>query len=197
MDRQDVDLARPLFDVLRPLIGFGALAAVLAGLLAATLRPFAWEPPRTVNAAAYLPTGGLEFRDLGIALGPTPPPWLDAAIATHALDVSLRVEAASGRQRGPARILTLSQDIHRRNLTVAQEGRDLIIRLRTPETDDNGLPSTSQTSWGHPARSISASRSSPDARPYGSAVKSRPAGDCRCCRLQDGTAHTSWRSATS
>lgn len=40
-------------------------------------------------------------------------------------------------QTGPARIISLSRDPNHRNLTLGQEGKDLIVRLRTPITGDN------------------------------------------------------------
>jgi hypothetical protein len=42
-------------------------------------------------------------------------------------------------QSGPARILTFSLNPYERNLTVGQEGADLIMRLRTASTDKNGM----------------------------------------------------------
>lgn len=117
-----------------------ATAVVLLITLAATLYPFNWQPPRTTNGAAPLPGGGIVFHDMGIAYSEAPPPWLATAIETGRLEVALTVRAASARQRGPARILTLSRDIHRRNLTIAHRGTDLDVRLRTPDTDLNGEP---------------------------------------------------------
>ncbi len=48
---------------------------------------------------------------------------------------------ADDRQTGPARIVSLSADTSRRNVTLGQEGRGLDVRLRTTATSDNGLPS--------------------------------------------------------
>ncbi|MGD1871537.1 MAG: VanZ family protein [Mastigocoleus sp.] len=41
-------------------------------------------------------------------------------------------------QTGPARIISLSADAHRRNFTLAQEKDNLVFRLRTPITGANG-----------------------------------------------------------
>lgn len=41
-------------------------------------------------------------------------------------------------QSGPARIISLSADPYRRNFTLGQEGSDLIFRLRTPFSGENG-----------------------------------------------------------
>ena len=42
-------------------------------------------------------------------------------------------------QEGPARIITFSEDGYHRNFTVAQEGADLLLRLRTPKTGENAM----------------------------------------------------------
>ena len=48
------------------------------------------------------------------------------------------VATADTSQSGPARIITISKDPYNRNLTLGQEGSDLIFRLRTPLTGKNG-----------------------------------------------------------
>lgn len=53
--------------------------------------------------------------------------------------LSLLVTTANKFQTGPARIVSLSADIFHRNLTIGQDGSDLIIRLRTPATGENGI----------------------------------------------------------
>ena len=137
---QVVKFAQLRFDLLPQLIGIVAIAAVLIPILVATLYPFEWVPPRTHNAAAYQRGGGLEFPDMGIARTAGPPPWLAEAIKTHKLEIALDVDAVSDHQQSPARILSLSQDIHHRNLTIDQQSRDLSIRLRTPDADESGMP---------------------------------------------------------
>jgi len=42
-------------------------------------------------------------------------------------------------QIGPARIVTFSLDPHQRNFTLGQENDSLILRLRTTESDENGV----------------------------------------------------------
>ena len=46
---------------------------------------------------------------------------------------------ASPTQAGPARLLSISSDPQHRNLTIAQEGSDLVVRVRTAFTGDNGI----------------------------------------------------------
>lgn len=122
-----------------------AVALVLILYLAIGLHPYRFSLPRVDvadNTAAVLPDGTLHLRPPGpaIARTPEPPPWLASAIATSHLDIVLRIRPASPEQYGPARILTVSFDRRRRNLTLGQQGRDLILRLRTPQTDWNGTP---------------------------------------------------------
>ncbi len=48
------------------------------------------------------------------------------------------VATANTKQTGPARIISLSGNLHQRNFTLGQEESNLIFRLRTPLTGDNG-----------------------------------------------------------
>ena len=85
-------------------------------------------------------------REIGVLLPGSP--WLqthapitflaDRLVATNAF--SVRVACANDLidQTGPARIVSNSVDFNRRNLTIAQDGEDLIVRIRTPHTGRNG-----------------------------------------------------------
>lgn len=57
---------------------------------------------------------------------------------TDQFTVSLQAAAAQATQEGPARIVSISRSAYARNLTLGQEGSDLIIRLRTPLGKRNG-----------------------------------------------------------
>ena len=84
----------------------------------------------------------------GVAL--TGRPWLQtrgpASALAHDLQsanaFSLRVRCAAGAiaQDGPARIVSNSLSPLVRNFTLGQQGADLVIRLRTPQTGLNGSP---------------------------------------------------------
>jgi hypothetical protein len=54
--------------------------------------------------------------------------------------VDLRVTPLRVEQEGPARILTISENTSARNLTVGQEGGDLILRLNRSDSTTNGTP---------------------------------------------------------
>jgi len=97
--------------------------------------PFAWKG---MNAGARTAEG--------IFLGPES--WLETVAAAEILTKRLRsagqfavnaqVETHDLSQTGPARIISLSQDPSNRNFTIGQWQRDLIVRLRTPLTGENG-----------------------------------------------------------
>ncbi len=57
---------------------------------------------------------------------------------SSAFTLGLVVAAGDLEQYGPARLFSISNGIDQRNLTVGQEGSDLILRLRTPFNDQNG-----------------------------------------------------------
>jgi hypothetical protein len=104
--------------------------------------PFHWGFPYTTyeNAVQRNPERAWLFLKPGIVRTTTPPEWLSEAIEHSTLKIVLEIRPASQHQSGPARILTISQDPYYRNLTIAQEGTALIVRLRTPITSLNGTP---------------------------------------------------------
>lgn len=133
-----------VFGTSRPLLAL-LIAAVIIAYPIAAFYPYDWLGLGTVpNTARPLPSGGVGFTSPGPGVARTagPPAWLAAAIQTHRIEVLLRVRPATLDQTGPARILTLSAGTKRRNLTVAQDGGALVVRLRTPWHDDNGIPPT-------------------------------------------------------
>jgi hypothetical protein len=70
----------------------------------------------------------------------TRPPgrWIGEAVARERFTLSVSVATADTSQRGPARLVSISRDPYRRNLTLGQSGQDLVIRVRTPFTGSNG-----------------------------------------------------------
>ena len=66
-------------------------------------------------------------------------PLLDACRRSNQLAVEALVTPKDASQGGPARIVTFSADPYQRNFTLGQEGEWLLLRLRTPETGDNGM----------------------------------------------------------
>lgn len=123
------------------LFALGAIVLLTAYAIASLypFHPLRWGFPRPVsNGAELLQEGGIRFAAPGIARSSGPPDWVAAALRSHRLELSLRLRSFAPDQDGPARILTLSSGPLRRNLTLAQDGDDLTIRLRTPATGLNG-----------------------------------------------------------
>jgi VanZ like family len=118
-------------------------AAILAAYPLASFAPFhplRWGFPKQVrNGAELLAQGGIAFPTPGVVRSVRPPEWVGAAMRSQRLELELRVRALESDQTGPARIFTLSADPYYRNLTIAQEGENLVLRLRTPGTDLNGI----------------------------------------------------------
>lgn len=122
----------------RPALRWVTFAIVLGAYAIASLSPFDWHIPRQVANHAERTPEGWQFDAPGIALAPPPHDWLEAARRTETLELSLNVRPGAVAQSGPARILTISRDAYIRNLTLGQEGSDLVLRLRTEDTDING-----------------------------------------------------------
>ena len=80
------------------------------------------------------------FSSPGIAYSSEPPLWINKAILTSTLTIRLKIISFTTNQDGPARIFTISHDNYHRNFTIGQVQKDLIIRVRTPQTGVNGLP---------------------------------------------------------
>ncbi len=84
--------------------------------------------------------------DNGVSLSPQG--WLETSSSATFINqrlkeaseftLSLVIATSNKNQSGPARIVSLSQNPYERNLTVGQEKQDLVVRLRTPLSGDNG-----------------------------------------------------------
>jgi hypothetical protein len=67
---------------------------------------------------------------------------IEAVKASGELTIEVWIKPQHGEQRGPARIVSLSDNPSRRNVTLGQQGHTCDVRLRTTTTNENGLPST-------------------------------------------------------
>jgi hypothetical protein len=94
---------------------------------------WAWESPHLLpNAAAH-------FSYQHFLETPDPvAPLVNAITAPDSFTVAFTYAADSLDQAGPARLLSCSKNIYTRNLTIGQEGSDLIVRLRTRGTGSTG-----------------------------------------------------------
>jgi VanZ family protein len=117
---------------------WGALVALLAAYAVMSLEPFEWRIPRSLANGAIALADGWSFPSAGIVIAEAPLDGFARAVEAETLDVALQVRPRATDQTGPARILTISQDAYRRNLTLAQDGDDLALRLRSEDTDGNG-----------------------------------------------------------
>jgi cytochrome c553 len=73
---------------------------------------------------------------------PEPPKELIKAIQSSGeFTIETWISPSKLNQSGPARIVTLSKDSGQRNFTLGQDGDRFDFRLRTTNTDGNGLPS--------------------------------------------------------
>lgn len=63
---------------------------------------------------------------------------VDVVERSRVLDLEATVRSASDEQSGPTRIVTFSADGSERNATLGQEGRSLILRIRSPRAGPNG-----------------------------------------------------------
>lgn len=64
---------------------------------------------------------------------------LSACKAANRLSLEAVISPDRLEQKGPARIITFSSSAGSRNFTLGQEGDRLILRLRTPQTGENGV----------------------------------------------------------
>ena len=68
---------------------------------------------------------------------------MNAIKTSREITIEAWVRPGNTNQKGPARIVTLSENSVQRNFTLGQEKNAFDLRLRTNKTSDNGLPSVS------------------------------------------------------
>ncbi|MDA1141836.1 MAG: PQQ-binding-like beta-propeller repeat protein [Planctomycetota bacterium] len=64
---------------------------------------------------------------------------LDSCRKTNELTLEVVVQTDNLSQKGPARIVSFSLDAYKRNFTICQTDSNLILRLRTTSTGENGM----------------------------------------------------------
>jgi VanZ family protein len=92
------------------------------------------------NGLIRQPDGSLEFISAGIGRTAAAPAWVGAAIQQGSFAISVRACPHHAVQTGPARIVTISKDPWLQNVTIAQNGHDLEVRLRRSGSDLSGMP---------------------------------------------------------
>lgn len=117
-----------------PAHGLG-LAAMMIAYLLVTTYPYKW-----LLYAPLLEHGVAIFQENGVLQSELPPIWMTEVISENEIKISLAIRPYLSYQTGPARILTVSRDHYSRNLTIGQQGHDLIVRLRRSVDTPNGTP---------------------------------------------------------
>ena len=112
------------------------LMLMIVSYLLGTAYPFKLVGTNHVEVA----TGNVRFSKSGILKSRGAPAWVADAIEQNELSIELTVRPFLSDQKGPARILTISKGPYERNLTIGQQGRDLVIRLRRGDFTPNGEP---------------------------------------------------------
>lgn len=64
---------------------------------------------------------------------------LKACQKKNQLTIEAVITISEMNQAGPARIISFSKDTGRRNFTLGQENKNIVMRLRTPRTGENGM----------------------------------------------------------
>ncbi|QDV22070.1 DUF1592 domain-containing protein [Aureliella helgolandensis] len=65
----------------------------------------------------------------------------DSLVNSGSLTLEAWITPANDRQKGPARIVSMSTDANQRNLTLGQDQNRYEVRLRSSTTSSNGIPS--------------------------------------------------------
>lgn len=115
--------------------------------------------PTTLNWTAP-DSGAVSFDGLGLAVGGSavvrtdaPPVEICESVrASRAFTIETSVLPANLNQDGPARIVSLSADPFRRNISVSQSRAEIDLRVRTPRTGLNGYLIPMRTTGGVLAR---------------------------------------------
>ena len=103
--------------------------------------------PQSIGTIDFdLRTWKIVYSDLGLDLdagryaqGPRPASEIVKAIMqAGAATIEIQCTPTLRHQTGPARILTISKGLQVRNITIAQDGDALLLRVRTPRSGLNG-----------------------------------------------------------
>ncbi|MEZ5591608.1 MAG: VanZ family protein [Gammaproteobacteria bacterium] len=92
------------------------------------------------NNAHFTDKNSLFILKPGIAYTKRPPSWVSDIITNETFEIRLKFLSFNAYQDGPARIFTLSRDHYHANLMIGQTKNDIVIRVRTPYTEKNGVP---------------------------------------------------------
>ncbi|MBT4822595.1 MAG: PQQ-binding-like beta-propeller repeat protein [Lentisphaerae bacterium] len=123
--------------------GTGRVIEWVAGMGVAAIGPMGAQSPklklRPRGNATVTPEGKLSLADGAFLVEGANAGLLDQCRHSGELTVEAVLRTESLQQRGPARIVSFSVDPYHRNFTLGQQNDRLILRLRTPQTGDNGM----------------------------------------------------------
>lgn len=127
-----------------PLAGLYTRTLILYTLLLTVLLlwPFGFDFLLSKNnTVRWLKTSaGIEFPEEGLVLSQTSTESLCARlVAGSGFSLEAWLATENTAQKGPARIITYSLNAGLRNFTLGQNKKNLIMRIRTTETDPNGV----------------------------------------------------------
>ncbi len=94
---------------------------------------------KTRGDARFVGRGQVELAGGAVLVEGANETLLAACKQSGELSIEAVLLASKGRQTGPARIISFSSDPYLRNFTLGQEADELVLRLRTPRTGDNGM----------------------------------------------------------
>lgn len=111
-------------------------ALALIGLL---LAPFDFRFPFQSHVRWLAQKNGIEIVSVGGILSPSPANKLyDSLVKGNGITIEVWAATSNFEQDGPARIVSYSFDKWKRNFTLGQDHKTLIMRLRSETTDLNG-----------------------------------------------------------
>lgn len=102
----------------------------------------------SLRGGRWSPSFGLDIRN-GSFIAPDAGPRIVAACrASNELSIEATILPRSSALTGPARIIALSRRIGQANFILGQEKDRLVLRIRTPETGNDGSANDSQVELG-------------------------------------------------
>lgn len=109
---------------------------------------FAWRKGGGLGPGTHLeargkahlaPDGSMELSGGGITVQGVDEQLLAQCRQSNQLTIEALITPGNVTQGGPARIVSFSTDPYRRNVTLGQEKDRFVLRLRTPQTGENGM----------------------------------------------------------
>ena len=101
------------------------------GSLSITLKPR--------EKVSFATGGALQFDGGAFLLSGSEPALTTVSRRDNQLSIETVLKSSRPKQTGPARIVSFSSDGYSRNFTIGQDGDQLLLRLRTTRTGNNGM----------------------------------------------------------